>query len=81
MTYGSFVSTFVVPSEVEPGSYDIRVEDDAGNAAEAELECRLPTSLSARVPPLLRPAMSAIPLTISGNGFKANWPITITYAS
>jgi hypothetical protein len=78
--YGSFVSTFVVPSEVEPGTYDIRVADDDGNTAEAEFGITTNLTLSAGAT-AESPGYVGMPLTINGTGFKANWPITITYAS
>lgn len=78
--YGSFVSTFIVPSEVEPGTYNIRVEDDDGNTAEAEFGIIPNITLSSGAT-ADSPGYVGMTLTINGTSFNANWPITITYES
>ena len=78
--YGSFVSTFIVPSGVGQGTYEIGVEDEDGNSAEAEFSITASLSLSAGAT-TDSPGYVGMPLTITGTNFRANWPITITYAS
>ncbi len=77
---GGFVSTFDVPSDVEQGTYDIRVKDDDGNTAEAEFSVAASLSLSAGATSD-SPGYVGMDLTISGTNFQATWPITITFQS
>jgi hypothetical protein len=77
---GNFVSTFIVPSGVEQGTYDIRVEDDDGNAAEAEFSVAANLSLSSGAT-ADSPGYVGMDLTITGTNFQANWLIKITYQS
>ena len=77
---GNFVSTFIVPTGVEQGTYDVRVEDDDGNAAEAEFSVAANLSLSSGAT-ADSPGYVGMDLTITGTNFKANWLIKITYQS
>jgi hypothetical protein len=78
--YGNFVSTFIVPSGVEQGTYEIRVEDDDGNTAEAEFSVAANLTLNAGATSD-SPGYVGMPLTITGTNFKPNWLIDITYQS
>ncbi len=71
--YGSFEFIFIVPA-ADPGSYDLEVEDEDGNKAEAEF-----TIAAAAVS--LNPTTGYVgtEVTVSGSGFKANKPVTITF--
>ena len=76
---GSFEAVFAVP-ELEPGTYPVVVEDDDDNTA--QIGFTITTNLT--INPLYTaasPGWVGAQVTISGVGFKANSPITITYAS
>jgi hypothetical protein len=76
---GSFEASFQVP-ELEPGDYNVEVEDDYLNFALAELEVGVGLSI---VPESTAASPGNIGdiVTVSGVGFKPNYTITITYAS
>ncbi len=72
---GSFEFTFIVPA-ADSDTYDLEVEDEDGNQAEAEFTIAAATiSLS--------PATSytGTKVAVSGTGFKANEPVTITFGN
>ena len=69
---GYFESTVTVPS-LEPGTYDVEVEDDDGNSAEAEFTI----AISFTINPTTGDVGTQI--TASGSGFPANTTITVTY--
>lgn len=77
---GSFESTFLVPSDMLPGSYDVEVEDDDGNAADMELEVGAGLTVEP-VTTTSSPGHVGDTVTVSGNGFEADHAITITYTS
>jgi hypothetical protein len=77
---GSFESTFLVPSDMLPGSYDVEVEDDDGNAADMELEVGAGLTVEP-VTTTSSPGHVGDTVTVSGNGFEADHDITITYTS
>jgi hypothetical protein len=77
---GSFESSFLVPSDISPGSYDVEVEDDDGNAATIKLEVG-PSLVISPVNSLASPANIGDTIELSGTGFLPNHEITITYAS
>jgi hypothetical protein len=77
---GSFESSFLVPSDVSPGSYDVEAEDDDGNTADIELEVG-PGLTTSPVTSLASPANIGDTIELSGTGFLPNHEITITYSS
>jgi hypothetical protein len=77
--YGSFESTFNVP-EVEPGTYEIEVKDDDNNKADIEFGISTSLALSSGAN-ATAPSHVGEEVTLSGSGFRADWQITITYAS
>jgi hypothetical protein len=78
---GSFVATIEVP-EVDEGTYDIEVEDDDRNRAQAQFMVDISTEISINpVTSLAAPGNVGQNVTISGAGFNPNSTITITYTS
>ena len=77
--FGGFTARFIVP-EVEPGSHLVEVEDDAGNAADIELEVG-PGLTIEPVTTTSSPGNVGDTVTLTGTGFEASHEITITYAS
>ena len=77
--HGSFEAKFIVP-DVAPGSYDVEVEDDDGNAADMELEVGAGLTVEP-VTTTSSPGHVGDTVTVSGNGFEADHAITITYTS
>ena len=71
--YGSFDFTFLVPPE-DLDTYDLQVEDEDGNTAEAEftIVVAAATSLS------LTTGYVGTEVTVTGTGFRAGTAITIT---
>lgn len=78
--YGSFESTFNVPSDMSQGTYEIEVKDTAHNKAEAEFSITTSLTLSLGAT-AASPGYVGDEVTVSGSGFRASWQITITYAS
>ena len=76
---GSFEATFNVP-DVGPGTYDVEVEDDDGNTAEAEFTITTDLTITP-VTTETSPGNVGDEVTVSGTGFKADYEITITYTS
>jgi len=75
---GNFTASFSVP-DVVAAAYDVRVEDEDGNDAEAEFTVEVATGVSlSPVTTQAAPAYVGMKITISGIGFQANSPITIT---
>jgi len=77
--HGSFEAKFIVPDGA-PGSYDVEVEDDAGNTADIELEVGAGLTVEP-VTTTSSPGHVGDTVTVSGNGFEASHEITITYTS
>ena len=71
---GSFEFTFLVPSK-DLGTYDLEVEDEDGNSAEAEF-----TIFAAAIVSLSLPTgYVGTEVTVSGTAFKASNTVTITF--
>jgi hypothetical protein len=75
--HGSFESTFYVPSDMSQGTYEIEAEDTAHNKADAEFSISTSLTLTSGATAAL-PAHVGEEVTISGRGFRPNWPISVT---
>jgi hypothetical protein len=78
-TYGSFEANFSVPA-VGSGTFDVIAKDEGDNTAQAEFTIATNISLS-QVTTEASPGHVGMEMTISGNGFKPNSQINITYAT
>lgn len=78
--YGSFEFIFNVPPDMSQGIYEIEVEDEDENKAVVEFSISTSLVLTAGATSD-SPAHVGEEVTVSGRGFKAEWPMTITYAS
>ncbi len=70
--YGSFERSFTLPAK-SSGAYEIAAEDEEGNQADASLNIASNISLT----PMTGNVGTQI--SVSGTGFPANQPVTVTY--
>ena len=76
--YGSFTASFDVP-DVDAATYDVEVEDEDDNKGESTFTVLVATSVNiSPVTSEASPAHAGTNIAVSGSGFKANAPITIT---
>jgi len=76
--YGSFSASFDVP-DVNAGTYDVEVEDEGDNNLTSTFTIAKSTVIAINpVTNEASPANVGMNIAVSGTGFKANAPITIT---
>jgi len=75
---GSFTASFSVP-DVAAAIYEVEVEDEDDNKGEATFTVLVSTGITiSPVTSAASPAHAGMNLAVSGTGFRANAPITIT---
>ena len=73
---GSFTVSFIVP-DVKASVYDIEAKDKYGNSAAAKFALESPPVASISLSPAI--GHIGMEVAVTGSGFKARYPINITY--